>query len=270
MHSKTKWLTSLILAILVGLFAMTACGPSSAARPTTTISTTTLAQTTVQTARESALATLPPEPTAATVSPTNTKAPTATSPLPTATIQPSATPALALLQDGFSGWCLPEKMLVSAAKDPLNPPKQAQIGEMIDDALEIRNMPFSICIFLYTFNQPAPAGLKLEIYDKNLKTPWLKTDLTPVDGKTDKVFARLRHSYIINPPLWNVSYTLVVRDSSGTELQRNKVNLHRWKTGLCWQGTYPDPNTLYCPLQQDLHPWDPGFGKKLPTVTPRP
>ena len=131
-------------------------------------------------------------------------------------------------------------------------------------------MPFSICNFMYNFNQPAPAGLKLEIYDLNQKKPWWTTELKPVDAHPNMVYAPLRHTYIVNPPLWNVDYEFVIRDANGNELQRNQVNLYRWATGLCWQGTFPDPVTLYCPLQQDLHPWDPGYGKKLPTVTPRP
>jgi hypothetical protein len=175
-----------------------------------------------------------------------------------------------LVQGGISGWCLPENVLISAGSDPLNPPAVAQIGKIIDSALEIRNMPFSLCNFMYLYNQPAPTGLKLEIYDINQKKPWWTTELMPVNGNPNMVYAPLRHTYIVNPPLWNIGYEFVVRDTTGNELNHNRVNLHRWATGLCWQGTLPDPVTLYCPLQQDLHPWDPGYGKILPTVTPKP
>jgi hypothetical protein len=178
------------------------------------------------------------------------------------------TPDLAGLPTGISGWCLPAEVLVSAASDPLKPPERAEIGKIENGALEIRNMPFSVCVFMYAFEQPAPEGLMLEIYDLNQKTPWWKVDLKPVEGKPNIVYTRLLHSYIIDPPLWNVGYEFAVRDASGAEIQRDVVNLHRWQTGLCWQGTYPDPITLYCPLQQDLHPWDPGYGTVLPTVTP--
>ncbi len=283
MPYKSKWPIVFILATLAFSLVMTACGqatpskpeaatqPEVASQPKAAAPTATLAQ--------QAAATLPPTATAtasaaaaAGAVPTDTVAPTltATPPPPTDTPQPTATPNIALAQDGLSAWCLPENVLVSAASDPLAPPSKAQIGKIENGALEIRNMPFSVCIFLYTFNQPAPSGLKLEIYDLNQKTPWWKADLTPVSSKPTTVYVRLRHTYIINPPLWNVGYEFVLRDASGTELHRDRVNLHRWITGLCWQGTYPDPYTLYCPLQQDLHPWDPGYGKKLPTVTPRP
>lgn len=260
MPYKLPWKIAFVIPSLFVLVLISACGsagpaPSSA----TATSPATLAAQATST---------PPAP-SATLAATNTAAPTLTStPLPaTQTPQPSQTP---VLETQISGWCLPAEVLVSAASDPLKPPERAQVGVIEKGALEIRNMPFSVCVFLYTFNQPAPTGLKLEIYDLNQKTAWWKTDLKPVDGKANTVYTNLTHSYIIDPPLWNVGYEFVVRDAGGKELQRNVVNLHRWTTGLCWQGTYPDPVTLYCPLQQDLHPWDPGYGKKLPTVTPRP
>jgi hypothetical protein len=263
MPNKAKWSLPLISALLAIIITITACSPSAPIQPTPTAPAAAAPE-------QNATATFPPPPTA-TSAPTNTEVPTATpTPLPTSTPEPTATPQLALAQDGFSGWCLPENVLVSAASDPMNPPPAAEKSKIVDNALEIRNMPFSVCIFMYKFNQTAPAGLKLEIYDLNQKIPWWKTDLNPVDGQTGTVYTRLRHTYIVNPPLWNVSYVFVVRDANGTELQRSQVNMHRWATGLCWQGTYPDPITLYCPLQQDLHPWDPGYGKKLPTVTPKP
>ncbi len=269
MPYKPSWKDPFALASLVLLLVITACGPAGTTQPAAPAATL---------AQESTATPLPPTaPAAATAT---AAAPTATNteaPLPTATQipsmptpQPSPTADLAGLQKGISGWCLPQDVLVSAADDPLKPPERAQQGKIVNGALEIRNMPFSICVFLYAFEKPAPSGLKLEIYDLNQKTPWWKSDLTPVDGKANLVFTRLRHSYIVDPPLWSVGYEFVVRDSSGAELQRDVVNLHRWTTGLCWQGTLPDPVTLYCPLQQDLHPWDPGYGKKLPTVTPRP
>lgn len=259
MPYKSKWTIVLIVVVLAGNLLMAACGQATPAQPTVAVST----------------ATQPPPATATTeIKATNTAVPTltATPPLPTPTPLPlpSATPELALAQDGLSAWCLPPNVLVSAASDPLAPPAKAELSKVEKGALEIRNMPFSVCNFLYTFNQPAPDGLTLEIYDQGQKTPWWKTDLSPISDKPTIAYTALRHTYIIDPPLWNVSYDFVLRDSSGTELHRDRVNLHRWVTGLCWQGTYPDPITLYCPPQQDLHPWDPGYGKALPSVTPRP
>ncbi len=274
MPYKSKWPFVLILAVLVLSVSLTACAQATpaqpqAAQPKAPAPTAALAQQATAALPPTATATAPAEAAAAA---TNTAAPTFTAtPLPpTATPQPSATPNLALAQDGLSAWCLPQNVLVSAASDPLAPPAKAQIGKIENGALEIRNMPWSACVFLYTFNQPAPSGLTLEIYDLNQKTPWWKADLTPISSKPTTVYTLLRHTYIIDPPLWNVGYEFAVRDANGTELHRDRVNLHRWVTGLCWQGTYPDVRTLYCPPQQDLHPWDPGYGKKLPTVTPRP
>jgi hypothetical protein len=265
MPYQMKWTHALIVVVIL---LLAACGPASATQPAANPPDAAASATLVQ----EASATQPPaEPTTA---PTNTQVPPTATPLPpteTAAPPPSPTAAiLGLAPDGVSGWCLPENVLVSAASDPLKPPERANLGKVENGALEIRNMPFSVCVFLYKFNQPAPAGLKLEIYDLNQKAPWWKVDLLPVNGQPETVYTNLRHTYIVNPPLWNVGYEFAVRDASGKEVTRGKVNLHRWETGLCWQGTLPDPNTLYCPLQQDLHPWDPGYGKVLPTVTPRP
>lgn len=268
MLHKIPWKTAFVLASLILILVVSACSPAAA--PVLPSATAALPATSAP----EATATQPPLPTATATQTTAPTAPTLTStPLPpTETPLPSTTPTIdpAALKPGISAWCLPAEVLVSAASDPLKPPERANMGVMENGALEIKNMPFSVCVFLYTFTQAAPEGLKLEVYEMNQKTPWLKADLKPVEGKADTVYTHLRHSYIIDPPLWNIGYEFVVRDAAGAEIQRDTVNLHRWATGMCWQGTYPDPVTLYCPLQQDLHPWDPGYGKKLPTVTPRP
>lgn len=264
MPNQPKWMTTLMLGTLACLIALSACSPTPPPQlPTATATALPKPQLTA-TQPSQATATAP-------VITTNTAAPTPTATLipPTSTPIPTATPNLALAQDGLSAWCLPEHASIAAANDPFNPPSTARIGKIENGALEIRNMPFSICVFIYTFNQPAPAGLKLDVYDKNLQNPWLSADLLPAEGKPNTVITQLRHTYITNPRLWNVSYQFVVRDSKGNELHRDQVNLHRWISGLCWQGNLPDPYTLYCPLQQDLHPWDIGYGKKLPTVTPK-
>jgi hypothetical protein len=260
MKSENKWQKILVYVILVAMIAVTACSSSTSALP---------AATATHEATQPLSPTDTPAPSNTPV-PSNTPTPAPSStPQPSETPQPSATPQLAIAKDGISAWCLPENVLISAASDPLTPPAAARLSTFEKDALEIRNMPFSICLFMYNFNQSAPSGLKLEIYDMGQKKPWWTTDLGPVDGKPSMVYTPLRHTYIVNPPLWNVSYIFVVRDANGNEVQRNQVNLHRWTTGLCWQGNYPDPVTLYCPLQQDLHPWDVGYGTVLPTVTPR-
>jgi len=252
---------SLLTLLLVGLLS-SACSPAA---PTS--APIAASPTTIQAVEPSAT----PMPTAtATEQPTATATATATEVPPTNTPEPTATPALALTADGLSGWCLPQNVLLSAASDPLSPPETAQIGAYTNDAFEVHNMPWSGCVFSYNFNQAAPEVLKLEVYEINAKSPWLTADLKPVEGKPEMVSALLTHSYIIDPPFWVINYEFALKDASGTELSRTPVNLYRWQSELCFNGNPPNVRTLRCPLWQDLHPWDAGYGKILPTFTPGP
>jgi hypothetical protein len=206
--------------------------------------------------------TLPP-----TFTPTPLSSPTS-APEATATPTPAPTqpPALApAAENGLAAWCLPEGYALSYASDPFAPPADARIGAIEKGALEIHNLPVSACVIIYTFNQPAPAGLKLQIFDQLNKQPWWTADLLPVKDKPESVAAVLRHTYIVAPPVWGVSYTFAVVDAAGKEVRRDPVNLHRWTPKLCWNGQPPNVLTLRCPLPQDLHPWDPSYGTPIPT-----
>lgn len=248
-----------VVTLLVIVLLASACSPAPTivpvSQPTAVPSTATQEAAPSATPLPSATPTQPP-----------TLTPTAVP--PTQTPQPTATPALALTGEGLSGWCLPENTLLTAASDPLSPAETAELSKMVDGALEIRNLPWSGCVFTYAFNQPAPEGLKLEVYEVGGKSPWLTADLHPVDGKPEVVSTLLTHSFIIAPPFWHISYEFALKDASGQELARTPVNLHRWETKLCFNGQPPNYKTLRCPLWQDLHPWDAGYGEIIPTYTP--
>jgi hypothetical protein len=210
---------------------------------------------------------VPAEPT----SPPPTEAPTlAPTETPTETpLPPTATPLPELAAEGVQGWCLPEDATLAMTSDPLNPPASARLGQMGAAGLEIRNLPAFACVFTYTFNQTPPEGLALQVYEARGQKPWLTAELKPVEGSPNAVSATLRHTYIIAPPLWDVAYQFALVDASGKELRRDPVSLHRWTPELCWNGRKPNPLTLRCPLQQDLHPWDAGYGTPMPTAVPR-
>ena len=219
----------------------------------------------------------PPAATATLAPPTVTSAPAFTD-TPAATLtatatptpEPSATltPLPALAVSSISGWCLPEQTSLAATKDPLNPPTEARLAQVAANALEVHNLPASACVFVYTFNQAAPAGLKLQVYESSGSGPWLTADLAPVDGSPQSAAVTLRHTYIVAPPFWNVSYQFSVVNAQGQELRREPVNLHRWVPKLCWNGRPPNVYTLRCPLPQDLHPWDPSYRTPMPTFAP--
>lgn len=251
----TAGLLSATLLVATLLAACSAATPQPApVQPSATTAPPTAAPATA--------AVLPPTYTPTTPPATPTASPAAQTPAPSPT-QPLA---LAVAENGLSAWCLPEGDSLSPVSDPLNPPADAHLGALVNSALEIHNLPVIACVVAYTFNQAPPAGLKLEIFDQLNKTPWLTVDLTPVKDKPNSVAAVLRHSYIIAPPLWNVSYFFAVVDANGKELQRVAANLHRWTPWLCWNGRPPNPLTLRCPLAQDLHPWDPSYGTPVPTA----
>lgn len=214
---------------------------------------------------------LPPTPTAERLLPTWTATP---EPTATATVPPPATatntpaPTFGPTTDGISGWCLPEDADLTSTTDPANPPSFAKIAEWNGLSLEVNNLPSNGCVFIYTFNQAVPDSLKLEVFDKGITGAFLTADLVPVPGNENAVYAVLRHSYIITPPVWDISFTFVVSNSGGQELRSDQVNLHRWVPKLCWNGLRPNPLTLRCQLPQDQHPWDPYYGTPMPTGEP--
>lgn len=252
-------LASLILLAAV----LTACRATTVQPPTATLPP-------AKTATSAPTQTLPPTYTP-TTPPTGTPAPSATPVPASATPVPaSATPAptLGFAETAISGWCVAPDTLLLDTADPSSPPAGALIGKMVGSAFQVDNLPSNGCVILYTFNQPAPAGLKLAVFDPNQKKSWLQTDLKPVDGKPNSVKATLRHGYIIAPPVWKISFTFAVQDASGKELRRDTVNFNRWTPKICWNGQPPNVNTLRCPLAEDLHPWDPSYRTPIPTYLP--
>ncbi|MEA4906704.1 MAG: hypothetical protein VB089_03735 [Anaerolineaceae bacterium] len=206
------------------------------------------------------------------------EAPTATaSPLPpteelpsaTATALPSATPAptatevgpLALAQDGFADWCYPQGPI--SASDPW---VMAAEGVPARDVYGVTSLitPATSCTFVFTFNQAMPEGTTLEVYDNN-PAPWINVPLTPAGEDEAVGYTTLLNPYIIDPPFWQISYQFILRDPQGNQVWQNQVTFDRgYRPELCWDGTLPDPLTMRCWWEKELHPWDPEYR------TPRP
>lgn len=249
---------------LAGLVILSACTTATVAPPTAAPAQPSATQpkaTQLPAPTATAAATLPPTQ-APTLPPTETLAPTATP------VAATPAPTLGFADSALAGWCVEPDTLLLDSADPTSPPANARVGKSAGKAFQIDNLPSNGCMFLYTFNQPAPAGLKLAIYDLNQKTPWLQAELKPVSSKPNTVAVVLRHTYIIAPPVWKVSFNFAVLDAGGKELRRDQVNLNRWTPGTCWNGQPPNVFTLRCPLAEDLHPWDPSYGTPIPTLIP--
>ena len=207
---------------------------------------------------------LPPtptlEPTTVPASPTvaPTVPPTPTTPPPTSTSVPQA--------DQLTAWCMPEGYYpASATTDPTSMPKIAKTGSMVKGALEFV-VPFSSCTFVYTFGQAKPAGTDLEIYDLT-PTPWLKVALTASSSNPNVMYAVIRHTYIINPPLWTTTYRFVVRTPDGTKIKEDPLTFRRYTPTPCWNGLLPNVIKLTCQKQEDIHPWDASYPKKYYNCT---
>ena len=251
--------TAALAAAFAVIAAVTACSPAAAPQPTAFPSP-------LPPATQTAAPTPTAEPTA-TATAAATEEPTAVP--PTATSTPTTAPTLGPAADNsLSGWCLPEGVSVDYIESPLTPYPDSRIGTAANGAFEVRNLPAAACTFVYTFNQPAPQGLTLAVYSGDSSEPWMTAPLEALEGQPESVSATLTHTYITAFPFWQTAYRFAVLDSAGAEVRSDPVNLYRWQPELCWNGQLPDLNTLRCPLQQDLHPWDAGYGTPFPTPKP--
>jgi hypothetical protein len=152
-----------------------------------------------------------------------------------------------------------------AAADPTIMPKIAKTGSMVNGTLSFQ-VPFSSCTFVYTFGQAKPAGTKLQIYDMT-PAPWLTVTLKSSSSNPNIMYAVVKHSYIINPPLWTTTYRFVVTAADGTKIKEDPLTFHRYAPELCWNGLLPKVNTLTCQKQEDIHPWDASYPKKYYNCT---
>jgi hypothetical protein len=192
--------------------------------------------------------------------------PTAT-PAPTATQAPTATPSATPVTPSFSAWCLPKEVLVPAGsmEQPWLMPEGALAATEVDGNLQL-TVPDRFCTVVYTFSQPLPTGAMLKIYDNNAVS-WLEAELKPVEGDPNSAYAVLDHSYIVDPPYWQISYRFAVQSPDGQELRSDTLVFDKgWRPDLCWNGALPNPVTLRCIKQEDLHPWDIGYKTVFPTA----
>jgi hypothetical protein len=262
MPTNTRSIHASILIFTLLIIASSGCSTGQTQVLETTLAPEIRPSATLLPATNTPKPTLP-----ATFTPTSNDTPT-TAPSPTETVTLTPAPTFGPTGKGVSAWCLPENADLGPTTDPAHPPAAAKIAEWTGTALEVRNLPSNGCVFIYTFNQPAPADLTLQISDLSGGASFLSAALVPVPGDPNSVYAVLRHTWIITPPVWDVGFTFVVTAAGGAALRSDPVNLHRWSPQLCWNLRKPNPQTLRCPLPQDQHPWDPWYGTPMPTGLP--
>jgi hypothetical protein len=214
--------------------------------------------------------TLPPPPPTETVAPpltptntalpsdTPTTAPTATA---TSTETPTPTPVpLAVVQDGVTAWCVSFKDAEPMGGSP-EPPAYARMGKVVKGVLNL-NVSRGSCTFVFTFNQAVPTGAELQVRNATGGKYWTKAALNPVSGDPKRGFVTLTDQRLNDLNYWQVTYPFDLVASDGAILWKSDVLLYKISPGLCWEGSTPDPVTLFCPLS------DTDFIPNYKTVTP--
>lgn len=166
--------------------------------------------------------------------------------------------------EGLSIWCLPQGVSYVHDLSKLEKSEQAVEVSYTQDGFMLVG-PLSAC-FLQLPAAAAADGMQVAIFDQSNSAAWYTR---PLVAGTQGWIAPLTHSYLVNPPYWSLNYRLQLQNASGETVFSAPLHYERnWLAERCWNGNLPNPITLRCPLQQDLHPWDAGYGKPLPTLKP--
>jgi hypothetical protein len=171
-----------------------------------------------------------------------------------------------VMPEGFNAWCstLDTQVAAQGWIQPVN----ARLVQLVDGLPELI-FPAQNCTFVFTLKEPLPSGTELWLYDLG-SSPWLKKSLLPVPDDPNAGYITLTHDYIVNPPVWAISYRFELH--TGTNLLwSNDVNFKnakrptwRCRTNDTSLGPYPNPVTGHCSPDIELHPWDAGFGTPGP------
>jgi hypothetical protein len=199
--------------------------------------------------------------------PTQTEQPptTTATPIPTETPLPSPTviPPLAMMENGFSAWCYPEDQLTAppSGEGIAIAPEGTNLSSIVEGVPEVP-IPNYSCNYVFDFNQKAPEGLTVEIYDWLQKKPIFTLPLTPATDKETSAVLFTKNAYLSKRVFWEYTYNFIIKDKDGKELWNNKVRLNvPWRPAICLAGVLPKASSMRCPLRQDSHPWDPWYGK---------
>lgn len=232
-------------ALLLFVIVLSACTTAATPQPVIPTATAQTAATATTVAPATAVAPVA----TATQAVTPTQAVTATE-APTATTAPTEVPTLALVSDGFKAWCAPESYAGTLPTSP-DAVSGARLLTVKNNQMQVQ-IPAAYCVVTFQFNQAAPAGLQVIFYDA--KNPFLKLPLTAVTGHPEEVWAVVRHDYVINPPVWYVTYTVALATSDGKELTTNPVKFAKSLPPTCiYTNQLPDPVTGWCPISD---PWE--------------
>lgn len=186
--------------------------------------------------------------------------------LVTATVTPTVTQSSGAGAPVFDAWCMPKGTVVTYAQlEQTTKPASARLLQKTKDGTPELITQNTGCIFSFTFKQSAPEGLKLEVYDVT-NVRWLTQPLK-LDSGAKMAYATVTHTYIVDPPLWSVAYTLKLVDATGNLLWSSPLALRRgYEPEKCWDGSWPDVTNFTCYYPPDAHPWDAWYA----VIPPKP
>ncbi|MBI9049633.1 MAG: hypothetical protein JEZ00_09455 [Anaerolineaceae bacterium] len=172
-------------------------------------------------------------------------------PNPTATVEPTIksteTAIPEISSDGVGIWAvsIASEIVEINMSDPFDTYDATYIGFMENETLNIQ-VPATNIVVDYQFNQPLPSGAKFQVYELNNGAPWFEQIFLvhENDGNSGRVITN--HSYLINPPFWEITYHAKIVDGTGKVYWESDLRIYKALPNTCWDGSLPDPVTLYC------------------------
>ncbi|HAF62268.1 MAG TPA: hypothetical protein DCK95_08080 [Anaerolineaceae bacterium] len=154
------------------------------------------------------------------------------------------------MSNGLTGWCMP---LGSAAPGDVDfgrygMPATGRPG-MVENGINIMHIPGEYCTLVFEFSSTIAAGGKVQVKQVHNNQSFYEVDLIPSNAIPNVGFAHLSHNYVVNPPLWGVTYLIEATDANSSVLWSGEILFQKTQPDLCWDGSTPDPVTLWCPKE---------------------
>ena len=198
-----------------------------------------------------------------TLAPSSTPLPSATAtpepsetPSPTGTPTDTPVPPLAVVEDGISIWCLPEGISRVGLTEVMH---ERGVAGKVQNGVLSAHIPDAACTVVVDLNQSAPQGLMLGFYEEKVAAPWLEAELKTSSTNPAQVYASLDHTYIVNAPVWEITYRMMIHSADGKELSEIPIRFYRDYPGICPDRiSTPVPILNTCPivdpLEREPHP----------------
>lgn len=186
-----------------------------------------------------------------TIMPTEQPTPTATlEPTSVPTLEPNQTPIpeLEILADGLSMWSVPQRDYYYVSNSELSREYFPEVyeGFLKNEKMNVR-IPASMVVVEVSFNQVFPAGVEFQIYNPNINKAVYVVEGIPTSEDPTKGLFFLNQNFILDSPFWEITYHAKLVGLEEKILWENDLRLFKPLPNTCWDGSLPDPVTLYCP-----------------------